>query len=111
MFMILMLPICIAGQSEDPVYLRVLPDGDHESCSVDVTDASKAVDTTDADTHTADPTDSKQKKKLLRKEDSGTTQHKMKNYMYLYVFNCTIILYHTHTCTQFHPTTSLSREG
>lgn len=55
---------------EDPVYLCVLPDSDHETCSVD---ESNAVDTTDtADTCVVDSTETKFKKKFLRKEDSGT---------------------------------------
>ena len=64
--------LCIA---EDPVYLCVLPDSDHELCSVD--ESNDAVDTTD--TCTADSTNSKSKKKFLRKEDSGT---KSCNYFY-----------------------------
>ena len=68
-FVILIINICIA---EDPVYLCVLPDSDHEACPVDATSESNAVDTTDADTCTADSTDSTPKKKFLRKEDSGT---------------------------------------
>lgn len=67
--MILIIIVCIA---EDPVYLCVLPDSDHGSCPVDTSSESNAVDTTDADRCTADSTDSKSKKKFLRKEDSGT---------------------------------------
>ena len=62
--------ICIA--EEDPVYLCVLPDSDHESCSVDASSESNTVDTTDADRCTVDSTGSKSKTKFLRKEDSGT---------------------------------------
>ena len=54
------------------MYLCVLPDSDHEACPVDALSESNAVDTTDADTCTADSTDSTPKKKFLRKKDSGT---------------------------------------
>ena len=54
------------------MYLCVLPDSDHEACPVDALSESNTVDTTDADTYTADSTDSTPKKKFLRKKDSGT---------------------------------------